>query len=139
LRKVGKMTTVTSTRVGMIHPYRVAGIIMVVLSFGVLAFSLGVLNRCGGGSGVCFDLSSHASGDAGLILFVLLLIIGVALIAYTGSADVVTTRTATPTPPTPSVTVVNPPVAAAPQPTVTNVYPTTPAKPETTVVVNERP
>jgi hypothetical protein len=127
------MTTVTSSRVDLEHPYRVGGIIMVLLSFGVLAFSLGVLARCGGGSGICLDYASHSAGDFGLIAFIGLLIIGVALIAYSGTANIVTTQTETVAPvaaPEPSVTVVNPSVAA-PQPAVTNVFPAAPASAET--------
>jgi hypothetical protein len=113
-----------------------AGILTVLASFVVLGFTLGVLSRCGGGRGVCFDYGSHAAGDAGLILFVILLIVGVALIAYTGSATAISTRTEireAPTPP--STTVVLPQAAAAPQPSVTNVYPQAPETPATTVIL----
>jgi hypothetical protein len=130
------MSTVTTTQVDLEHPYRAAGIVAVLASFVVLAFSLGVLNRCGGGKGVCFDVATHASGDAGLIIFVLLLIVGVGLIAYTGSVATFETRVrAPPAPVAPSVTNVVVP-AAAPASPVTNVYPSPP--PATTVVVAPR-
>jgi hypothetical protein len=131
------METVTRTRVELEHPYQTAGIIVVILSLVVFAFSLGVLNRCGNGTGVCFDVSGHAAGDAGLVLFIVLLIIGVALIAYTGSAQAFTTRTQsrppTPAPAAPAVTNVFPQAAPAVQPTVTNVYPQAAPRPQPTV------
>jgi hypothetical protein len=132
------MTSITTTNVDLEHPYRGAGIVAVVLSIGVLAFSLGFLARCGGGKGLCFDFATHASGDLGLIAFLLLFIIGVALIVYTGSTASFATRTKTPAPPAPPVQSTTNvfPQAAAPQPTVTNVYPQAPANPSTTVVVN---
>jgi hypothetical protein len=131
-------TTITNTRVDLEHPYRVAGIILVVLSFVILAFSLGVLARCGGGEGLCFDTSGHAAGDAGLVLFVITFIIGVALMAYTGSTASFQTRSRTPEPvaaPTPQVTNVYSQAPAAP-PTVTNVYPQSTPSPATTVTVS---
>jgi hypothetical protein len=131
------MSETTSTRVELEQPYRVVGIIMVLASFVILAFTLGVLARCGGGEGVCFDFATHSGGDAGLILFVITLIVGVALIAYTGSATSVVTRTETEAPAAPSTTVVLPQATPA-QPPVTNVYPQTPAAPATTVVVAPR-
>jgi hypothetical protein len=136
------MSTITKTQVDLEHPYRAAGVIMVLLSLVVLAFSLGVLARCGGGEGVCFDTATHASGDAGLVIFVLTFIIGVALIAYTGSTASFQTRSRTPTAPAPAapaVTNVFPQSAPAAQPAVTNVYPQTPTPaPATTVVVAPR-
>lgn len=78
-------TTTTNTQVELDHPYWGAGVVSVILSFGVLAFSLGVLDRCGGGSGICLSPSSHPSGDAGLILFVILFIVGIGLIVATGT------------------------------------------------------
>jgi hypothetical protein len=134
------MSTITTTRVNLEHPYQVGGIIMIVLSFLILAFSLGVLARCGGGEGLCFDTSGHAAGDAGLVIFVITFIIGVALIAYTGDTASFNQRTRTPetpAPQTPSVTNVYP-QAAAPQPSVTNVYPQAAAPAPTTVVVSPR-
>jgi hypothetical protein len=117
------MTTVTTTNVNLEHPYRTGGILAVLLSFGVLAFSLGVLNRCGGGHGVCFDTATHASGDAGLVVFILVLIIGVAMIVYTGDTASFQTRPKAPEAPkaAPAVTNVFPAAAApapAPAPTV---------------------
>jgi hypothetical protein len=128
------MTTTTNTRIELERPYWGAGLVAVILSFGVLAFSLGVLDRCGGGSGICISPSTHASGDAGLIIFVILFIVGVALIATTGTGAI-RTQTTTRDPPAPPVTNVFP-AAVAPQPTVTNVYPQAPAEPATTVIVN---
>ncbi|MFZ0891874.1 MAG: hypothetical protein WB778_10205 [Thermoplasmata archaeon] len=133
----------TENRVELEQPYRAVGIFMAVVSFIILGFTLGVLARCGGGSGVCFDPSTHAAGAAGLVLFVIFLIIGVALIAYTGSATTFSTRTSIPEVPTPpaSTTVVLPQAAVMAQPAVTNVYPQAPVAPEapiaptTTVVV----
>jgi hypothetical protein len=130
------MSTTTNTRVDLDHPYWGAGIVAVVLSFGILAYALGVLARCGHGTGLCFDTATHASGDAGIVAFVVVLIIGVALMVTTGSATVMT-RTKTPEPPAPTVTNVYTP-APAPAPAVTNVYPQAPATPAT-VVVTSRP
>jgi hypothetical protein len=129
------MSTTTNTRVDLDHPYWGAGVVAVLLSFGILAFSIGVLARCGGGSGLCFDTASHASGDAGLVAFVVVFIIGIALMVTTGTASVMT-RTRTAEPPAPSVTNVYTP---APAPAVTNVYPQAPAAAPATVVVTSRP
>jgi hypothetical protein len=125
------MSTTTNTRVELDHPYWGAGVIAVLVSFGILAFSLGVLNRCGHGSGVCFDTATHASGDAGIVAFVVVLIIGVALMVTSGTASI-STRSRTRDPPTPIVNVVSP--AASPAPSVTNVYSQPPATPSTVVV-----
>jgi hypothetical protein len=131
------MTTTTSTQVNLEHPYQAAGIVAILLSFVTLAFTLGVLSRCGNGSGICLTGTSHVAGDVGLAVFVLLFIIGVALLVYTSSGTV-QTRTRTPTPP-PAVTNVIVPSAAPAAPTpVTNVYSSTPATPPTTVVVTPR-
>jgi hypothetical protein len=128
------MPTITRTQVDLEHPYRVAGIIMVLLSFVVLAFSLGVLARCGGGEGLCFDTSTHGAGDAGLVIFVITFIVGVAFIAYTGDTASFTQRTETPRPAVTNVF----PAAATPAPAV-NVYPVAaPVAPATTVVVAPR-
>ncbi|HEV8050373.1 MAG TPA: hypothetical protein VGP88_07245 [Thermoplasmata archaeon] len=136
-------TTTTRTRVDLEHPYRIAGIIIVILSLFVLAFTLGALERCGGGTGLCIDPTTHAAGDGGLVVFVISFIIGVALIAYTGAAASITSRT--PSAPAPraapsTVTNVFPQTAvAAPQPAVTNVFPAqaTPApQPSVTYVVS---
>jgi hypothetical protein len=130
------MSTTTDTRVDLDHPYWGAGLVMVLISFGILAFSLGVLARCGHGTGLCFDTATHASGDAGIFAFVVVFIIGVALIATSGTASI-TTQTKTQEPPAPAVTnIITPP--AAPQPAVTNVYAQAPAEPATTVVVTPR-
>jgi hypothetical protein len=128
-----KMTTTTNTTIQLERPYWGAGIIAVILSFGVLAFSLGVLDRCGGGSGICVSPSTHASGDAGLIIFIVLFIIGVALIATTGTGEI-RTRVTTRDPPSPTVTNVFPP-AAAPTPAVTKVYVQPAAEPAPTLIV----
>jgi hypothetical protein len=131
------MTTTTNTSVELERPYWGAGLVAIILSFGVLAFSLGVLDRCGGGTGICISPSTHASGDAGLIIFVVLFIIGVALIATTGTGAI-QTRTTTRDPPTPAPVTNVFPAAAVPAPAVTNVYPPAPAEPATTVVVTPR-
>jgi hypothetical protein len=112
------MPTITRTNVNLEHPYRTIGIIVVLLSFGVLAFSLGVLARCGGGEGLCLDAPTHGAADAGLVTFVVTFVIGIALIAYTGATA--SFQTTTPTP-------------KAATPTVTNVY-AQPATPRTTVM-----
>ena len=130
-------TTTTNTQVELDHPYWGAGVVSVILSFGVLAFSLGVLDRCGGGSGICLSPSSHPSGDAGLILFVILFIVGIGLIVATGTGAMrtqTTSRDPPAPPPSPPVTNVFP-AAAAPQPAVTNVYHETPAAAAPTTVV----
>jgi hypothetical protein len=131
------MTTTTNTSVELEHPYWGAGLVAVILSFGVLAFALGVLDRCGGGTGICISPSTHASGDAGLIAFVILFIVGVALIATTGSGQV-RTQTTRRDPPAPAVTNVFPAAATptpAPTVTTTNVYPTAPTEPVASTVV----
>jgi hypothetical protein len=136
-RKVtGTMSTTTNTRVELDHPYWGAGLVAVLLSFGILAYSLGVLARCGHGTGLCFDTATHASGDAGIVAFVVVLIIGVALMVTSGTASI-STRSRTREPPAPVVTNVITP-AAAPAPAVTNVYPQAPSAP-TAVVVTSQP
>jgi hypothetical protein len=139
------MPTITSTTVELEHPYRVGGAILALVSFAILAFSLGFLSRCAEGRGLCFDTQGHAAGDAGLVAFILVFIIGVALMAYTGSTASFTTRTKTPeavVAPTASVTNVYPQAALPPPtlpPTVTNVYTQAPpAAPATTVIVPPR-
>jgi hypothetical protein len=127
------MSTTTNTRVELDHPYWGAGLVAVLVSFGILAYSLGVLARCGHGTGLCFDTATHSAGDAGLVAFIVVFIIGVALMVTTGSAAI-QTRTRTEETPKPSVTNVITP-APAPAPAVTNVYPSAPAAPPTTVVV----
>jgi hypothetical protein len=131
------MTTTTSTQVDLDHPYQAAGIVAILLSFVTLAFTLGVLSRCGHGSGICLTGTSHVAGDVGLAVFVLLFIIGVALLVYTGSGTV-QTRTRAPTPPPAVTNVIVPSAAPAAPAPVTNVYSTTPATPPTTVVVTPR-
>jgi hypothetical protein len=132
------MTEVTNTRVELEHPYRIAGIISVLVSFVILGFTLGVLARCGGGRGICLDPTSHAAGDAGLLLFIVFFIVGIAMIVYSGSTGWMTTRTESPKPAAPAVTNVFP-AAPASAPPVTNVYPQAPAAPATTVVVTPPP
>lgn len=123
------MTTTTSTRqVALDHPYWGVGVALIIIAFVVLAFSLGVLSRCpGSGHGVCLDLktTNHVLGAAGLILFVILLIVGIVLLVYTG-ARTFTAQTTTATAPAPAPTVIVPPASAAPTtppPTTVNVNP----------------
>jgi hypothetical protein len=131
---------VTKTRVELEQPYRTAGILSVLASFVILGFTLGVLSRCGNGSGICLDYATHAAGDAGLILFVMFLIVGVALIAYTGSATSYSTRTVTPVAPAPpATTVVLPQSAAASPAPVTNVFPSTTVAPGAPAVTPSAP
>jgi hypothetical protein len=133
------MSTISTTRVDLEHPYQAAGIVVILLSFVTLAFTLGVLARCGGGSGVCFDASAHAAGSVGLVIFALVFILGVALLAYTGSSASFQTQVKAPAPPTPVVTNVITPAPAAPTtPAVTNVYGAPAAPVPTTVVVAPR-
>jgi hypothetical protein len=131
------MSTTSNTRVDLDHPYWGAGVVAVLLSFGILAYSLGVLARCGHGTGLCFDTATHGAGDAGLVAFVVVLIIGVALMVTSGTASI-QTRTNTPAPPAPSMTIVNTPTPA-PAPVVSYVVPQAPVAPPTTVVVTSRP
>jgi hypothetical protein len=130
------MSTISTARVDLEHPYQAAGIVAILAAFVTLAFTLGVLARCGGGRGVCFDTATHAAGDAGLVAFVLLFVVGVALLAYTGSIASVRTRTREP--PAPVVNNILPQPTAA-QPPVTNVYPQAAVAPATTVVLAPRP
>ena len=108
------MSTVSTTRVDLEHPYQTAGILVILASFVTLAFTLGVLARCGGGRGVCFDTATHAGGDAGLVLFVLLIVVGVALLAYTGSTASFRTRITPPGAPGPDCHQHPPPAHGAP-------------------------
>jgi hypothetical protein len=121
------MTTTTTTNVNLEHPYRTGGIIAVLLSFGILAYSLGVLARCGMGHGLCFDTTSHAAGDAGLVAFIVTFIIGVALIVSTGDTASFRTPVKAPEAPKAAPSTVNnvfpQQAAAAPAPTTTNVFP----------------
>jgi hypothetical protein len=135
--KVFGMTTTTSTQVELEHPYQAAGIVAILLSFVTLAFTLGVLARCGHGSGICLTGTSHVAGDVGLAVFVLLFIVGVALLVYTGSGTVLT-RTRTPTAPPVVTNVVVPSTAPAAPTPVTNVYPPAAAAAPATVVVSPR-
>jgi hypothetical protein len=140
-------STTTTTNVTLEHPYRIGGIVAVLLSFGVLAYSLGVLARCGMGRGLCFDTTSHAAGDAGLVVFVVTFIVGVALYIYTGETASFQTRARPPETPKVAaspVTNVFPqaPAPAVAQPNVTNVFPAQPAPasaPSVTYVVAPSP
>jgi hypothetical protein len=123
------MSTTTTTNVNLEHPYRTGGIVAVLLSVGILAYSLGVLARCGMGHGVCFDTATHAAGDAGLVAFFVTFIIGVALIVSTGDTASFQTKPRAPEAP-----------KAAPAP-VTNVFPQAPAAAAqpSSVIVNSAP
>jgi hypothetical protein len=104
-----------------------------IIALVMVAFDLGVLARCGGGSGVCFDTATHATTDAALIGFFVLFIIGLMLILYT-EAGSSTTRTESAPRSAPQVTIVNPP-AAAPATSI-SVNTPAPAAPPTRVTVN---
>ena len=54
-------TTRQSFRVD--HPYWIAGVVVIVISFIILAFDLGTLYRCGHGNGSC--ISGYRSYDRG--------------------------------------------------------------------------
>jgi hypothetical protein len=131
------MSTTTSTRVDLDHPYQAAGIGAILLSFVTLAFTLGVLARCGKGTGICLTGTSHVAGDLGLAIFVLLFVMGIALLVYTGAGTVMT-RTRSPTPPPVVTNVIAPSAAPVAPAAVNNVYPQAPAAPPTTVVVTPR-
>ena len=103
----------TTQRVSAEHPYQTLGIILVILALILVAFDLGVLARCGGGSGVCFDTSSHGTSDAALVGFFLVFVIGLVMIMYTESSSSVTSTRDSPS----NVTV----VAPAPSPPSTTV------------------
>jgi uncharacterized iron-regulated membrane protein len=91
---IGSATT-TRESFTIDHPYWIAGVGLLVLSFVLLAFDLGTLYRCGGGNGVCLTSSGHTTGEIGLLLFGIVFIIGIVLVLYTG-ASAVTTQTTTP-------------------------------------------
>ncbi|HEV2317464.1 MAG TPA: hypothetical protein VGV89_07820 [Thermoplasmata archaeon] len=101
----------TTTRLSVTHPYWGAGLIIVILAIILIGFDLGVLARCGGGEGVCFDPATHRTSDGALVAFFVLFVIGVVLIVYTGGESVTTQSP----PNNPPVTIVQPaPIAAAP-------------------------
>jgi hypothetical protein len=105
----------TSTqRTTVDHPYQGFGIVLMVLAVILVAFDLGVLARCGQGSGVCFDTSSHGTSDAALVGFFVLFFIGLMLLVYTEAGSSVT-RTESPRA-SPPVMIVNPASAPAPTP-----------------------
>jgi hypothetical protein len=125
------MAANTATQeVALEHPYKVPGILLVVVSVIVIAFDLGALESCGNGTGICVSWATHRVATAALVVFFILFMVGVIMIVYTGASTTVssvTTRVAPPTPPPPPppapVTVVAPASAPAPAPTTVNVNP----------------
>jgi|HubBroStandDraft_1064217.scaffolds.fasta_scaffold87012_2 hypothetical protein len=113
------MAANTATQqVSLDHPYKVPGILLVIISLVLVAFDVGYLESCGNGRGICIDWGTHRLGTAALVVFFIIFVIGVLLIVYTGASTTVTsvtTRVAPPTPPPspPPVTV----VSASPPPT----------------------
>lgn len=119
----------TSTQeVRLDHPYKVAGIILVVLSLVFIAVDLGALEGCGNGTGVCVDWATHRVATAALVLFFILFMVGVIMIIYTGASSTVSSVT-TRVPPA------SPPPSAPPAVTVVAAAPA-PAPPSTTINVN---
>ena len=123
--------TTTTQRVSAEHPYQSLGIVLVILALILVAFDLGVLARCGGGEGLCFDTSSHGTSDAALVAFFLVFVTGLILIMYTESTSSVT-RTNDPVQRPPQVMVVNPP--PTPSPTVIRVMNSPPPQPTTVTI-----
>lgn len=117
------------------HPYRAAGAVLIVLGVILIAFDLGVLARCGNGEGLCFDVASHGTSDAGLVLFFVLFMVGVALLVYGRGTSSTYTRTDPPAaaPAVSPVTVVNT------QPVQREVYVASPAPQAPTTVVTVTP
>jgi hypothetical protein len=83
----------TRQQVSLEHPYQALGIVTVIGSLILIAFDLGVLESCGDGHGICLDWASHRVGDAALVGFFILFLMGVVLIIYTGASTTVTTQT----------------------------------------------
>jgi hypothetical protein len=126
----------TTQRLTEEHPYVGAGVVLIILSLGLIAFGLGVLAQCGHGSGVCFDPATHATSDGALVGFFVLLIIGVAMVLYQ-EGSVTTTRTDSPPAPTPQVNVITPAAAPiAPAPTTFVVNSPAPSPPPSTVTIS---
>jgi hypothetical protein len=102
------------------HPYRAAGIVLVVIGVLFAAYDLGLIFTCGR-PGLCFTTYAHGIGYAALIIFFVFLALGIALIAYTSNptyvapstvtrpaSTTVVESTTTPSPPTYGPTVTNP-------------------------------
>jgi hypothetical protein len=127
------MAVNTATQeVNLEHPYKGAGIVVMIASLILIAFDLGALETCGNGRGICVNWATHRAGTAALIAFFILFIIGVVMIIYTGASTTVTSVTTKvppahpPSPPPAPVTVVTPAASAAPPPstpTTVNVNP----------------
>ncbi|MGC2033975.1 MAG: hypothetical protein WA761_00845 [Thermoplasmata archaeon] len=117
-------TTRQSFRVD--HPYWIAGVVVIVISFIILAFDLGTLYRCGHGNGICISGTGHTTGEIGLLVFAIVFIIGIVLVMYT-AASAVTTQTTTPVVQpvvsSPPVTIVPPAAPPTSAPTTVNVNP----------------
>jgi hypothetical protein len=119
-------TSTTRQEVSLDHPYKVLGVVTVIASLILIAFDLGVLESCGAGHGICLDWGTHRVGDAALVAFFILFLVGVLLIVYTGASTTVSTHT-TRVPPEPE--------RPASQPVVAFVSPAAPPVPGTTVNV----
>ena len=127
--------TTTTQRLTEEHPYWGAGVVLIVLSLGLVAFGLGVLARCGQGEGVCFDTATHGTSDAALVGFFLLFVIGIALVVF-GEGTVTTTRSESPRAPPAQVNVITPvPAPVAPAPATFVINTAAPSPPPTTVTV----
>jgi len=121
----------TTQRLSEEHPYWGVGVALIVISLAFIAFGLGVLARCGGGNGVCFDPSTHGTSDAALVGFFLMFVVGVGLTVYS-EGTVTSTRTETPPAPPTQINVTAAPAPAAP--TTTFVVAPQPASPPPTSV-----
>jgi hypothetical protein len=119
---MSEVTTTSTTNAGAVgyyHPYRAAGVVLVIIGILFIAYDLLVYARCSVGRGVCFDLHTHMANDIALLLFFIVFLIGLALLAYTAPSMVVSRQTV-------SAPVAPAPVAPATAPaagTTVNVYP----------------
>ena len=89
-------STTTTQRVTVDHPFWGLGLLLVVGAVLLAAFDLGVLARCGGGEGLCFDMADHALSDAALVAFLVIFFLGLALLLYTGATSATMTTTSPP-------------------------------------------
>jgi hypothetical protein len=125
----------TTQRTTVEHPYLAAGILLMLVALVLMAFDLGVLARCGGGEGICFDVASHGTSDAALVAFIVLFFVGILLVMFTESGSTVTRTESAPRAP-PQVTVVTPAAAPAPANITINTPAPAPVAPPAMVTVN---
>jgi hypothetical protein len=87
-----------------VQPYKIPGILVVVVSLLAIAFVLGSLETCGKKRGVCLEWATHRTGDLALIAFGVLFIVGAVMLVYTEVPSIV--------PPVPSIATATGPRAA---------------------------